>query len=334
MAHLEKQETYPLDPNSYKILDEIGRGTSATVYKAICIPMNSSTVAIKAIDLEKSRADLENVRREAKTLSLLNHPNILRAHCSFAAGTSLWVVMPFMSCGSLQSIMSSSFPTGLPEPPSADKLLRHPFFKGNVRGPDYLVRNVLQGLPPVERRFKGAKIDDRRLRSLEKMECDDDEDIGDETITRKRRISGWNFDEEGFKLEPVFPPDHDKGNVEKQVSPGDEAVIQEKEGSEAGRSEGSSSACSVADWGGGVEGEVLEGLLFLRRSLDLQRQQVEKMIALVSGEENGETSSEDQMAQAVEKLKMDLQAERKKRADLEMELEYLKLQQRSSEYIS
>ncbi|KAF8388201.1 hypothetical protein HHK36_026867 [Tetracentron sinense] len=107
---------YPLDPNSYKILDEIGTGVSAIVYKAICLPMNSTIVAIKAIDLDQSKADLDSVRRETKAMSLLSHQNILKAHCSFTVERRLWVVMPFMSAGSLQSIISSSFPDGFSEP--------------------------------------------------------------------------------------------------------------------------------------------------------------------------------------------------------------------------
>lgn len=107
---------YPLNSEAYRILDEIGVGVSAVVYKAECLPMNSALVAIKSIDLDQSRADLDSVLREVKTMSLLSHPNILRAHCSFAVDHRLWVVMPFMSAGSLQSIIGSSFPDGLPEP--------------------------------------------------------------------------------------------------------------------------------------------------------------------------------------------------------------------------
>lgn len=99
-----KRVQYPLDSSSYKLLNEIGEGVSAVVYKALCIPMNSAAVAIKSIDLDLSRPDLDDVRREAKTLSLLSHPNIL------------WAVMPFMAAGSLQSIISHSHPNGLTEP--------------------------------------------------------------------------------------------------------------------------------------------------------------------------------------------------------------------------
>lgn len=107
---------YPLDAKSYHIMQEVGSGVSGVVYKAACIPMNSAVVAIKAIDLEKSRANLDDVRREAKVMALFSHPNILRAHCSFTVDSHLWVVMPFMAAGSLHSIISSSFPDGLPEP--------------------------------------------------------------------------------------------------------------------------------------------------------------------------------------------------------------------------
>ncbi|CAN6338191.1 unnamed protein product [Urochloa humidicola] len=113
---------YPLDANSYRLLCKIGSGVSAVVYKALCLapaPPPSSApavVAIKAIDLERSRANLEDVWREAKAMALLSHRNVLRAHCSFAVGTHLWVVMPFMAAGSLHSILSGGFPDGLPEP--------------------------------------------------------------------------------------------------------------------------------------------------------------------------------------------------------------------------
>ncbi|KAI3459479.1 hypothetical protein Pfo_016142 [Paulownia fortunei] len=499
-------DQYPLDSNCYKILDEIGRGVSAIVYKAICIPMDSSVVAIKDIDLEKSRVDFDNVRREAKTMTLLCHPNILKAHCSFTVESRLWVVMPFMSGGSLQSIIASSFPDGLSEPciatvlkevlsalsylhgqghlhrdikagnilidsngsvkladfgvsasiyesnwscgsagsssssslmltdvtgtpywmapevihshtgygfkadicpweastfssspskslimkitkrfrfsdhyektkdcknkkfsksfknmvglcldqdpskrPSAEKLLKHSFFK-NCKGPDFLVKNVLQGLPSVGQRFKGAKI--QGLISLDKSGDDDEEedDSSSGENVKHRRISGWNFNEEGFELDPVFPSDQrEAGDSDaKQVRFGGETIIQEKgnggssEGSNSspGQNEGSdekgsnttgghkeNEAASGGGGGGGVDmGVVLESLLFLKKSLDDQRQQVGQMIASIRGEETEETNREDQLMQVIEKLRMELEKEKKKRSDVEMELEFLKLQ--------
>ncbi|KAF0909959.1 hypothetical protein E2562_001212 [Oryza meyeriana var. granulata] len=106
---------YPLDAGSYRLMCKIGSGVSAVVYKAVCLPLGSAVVAIKAIDLERSRANLDEVWREAKAMALLSHRNVLRAHCSFTVGSHLWVVMPFMAAGSLHSILSHGFPDGLPE---------------------------------------------------------------------------------------------------------------------------------------------------------------------------------------------------------------------------
>ncbi|XP_012453362.1 serine/threonine-protein kinase BLUS1 [Gossypium raimondii] len=107
---------FPLDSNSYNITAEIGAGVCSNVYTAQCLPINSTVVAIKSIDLDQSNADFRNfVGRETNTSSLLSHPNILNLHCSFTAGNRLWVVMPFMSGGSLESIISSSSPNGIQE---------------------------------------------------------------------------------------------------------------------------------------------------------------------------------------------------------------------------
>ncbi|XP_051152919.1 serine/threonine-protein kinase BLUS1 [Andrographis paniculata] len=481
------ESQYPVDSNSYKILDEIGRGVSAVVYKAICIPMGSSIVAIKAINLERSRANLDNVRREAKTMTLLSHPNILKAYCSFTVDCRLWVVMPFMSAGSLQSIISSAFPDGLSEPciasvlrdilcalsylhqqgllhrdikagnilvdsngsvkladfgvsasiyesytssgsaasnyshsfmltdvagtpywmapevihshtgygfkadiwsfgitalelahgrpplshlppskslvmkitkrfrfsdhyektkdrkskkfskafkdmvglcldqdpskrPSAEKLLKHPFFK-NSKGPDFLVKNVLLGLPAIENRFKG-----RKKSSDNEEDEDDDSPLGENG--KQRRISGWNFNEEVFEMDPVIHPLYRKD----YRFEGQPATLQEK-GNE-GSSEGSNASPRQnnlnekrASWGNVIDvGVVLESLMLLKKSFDDQKQRVSQMIASIRGEDLPETNPEEQLLQVVEQMKMEVENEKKKRASLEMELEFLKLQ--------
>ncbi|CAJ2665393.1 serine/threonine-protein kinase BLUS1 isoform X2 [Trifolium pratense] len=109
------EKRFPLSAKDYKLYEEVGEGVSASVYRALCIPLNE-IVAIKVLDLEKCNNDLDGIRREVQTMSLIDHPNLLRAHCSFTAGHSLWVVMPYMSGGSCLHIMKSSFPEGFDEP--------------------------------------------------------------------------------------------------------------------------------------------------------------------------------------------------------------------------
>ncbi|XP_050384675.1 serine/threonine-protein kinase BLUS1 isoform X2 [Argentina anserina] len=109
------EKRFPLDAKEYKLYEEVGEGVSASVHRALCIPLNE-IVAIKVLDLEKCNNDLDGIRREVHTMTLINHQNLLRAHCSFTAGHSLWVVMPYMAGGSCLHIMKSKFSEGFDEP--------------------------------------------------------------------------------------------------------------------------------------------------------------------------------------------------------------------------
>ena len=56
-----------------------------------------------------------NICREAQTMILIDHPNVLKAHCSFVNDHNLWVVMPYMEEGSCLHIMKSAYPNGFKE---------------------------------------------------------------------------------------------------------------------------------------------------------------------------------------------------------------------------
>ncbi|XP_028771226.1 serine/threonine-protein kinase BLUS1 isoform X2 [Neltuma alba] len=113
MEHVSEKR-FPLNAKDYKLYEEVGEGVSATVYRALCVPLNK-IVAIKVLDLEKCNNDLDGIRREVQTMSLIDHPNVLRAYCSFTAGHNLWVVMPYMAGGSCLHIMKSDYPEGFEE---------------------------------------------------------------------------------------------------------------------------------------------------------------------------------------------------------------------------
>ncbi|KAK9665737.1 hypothetical protein RND81_14G132600 [Saponaria officinalis] len=515
MAKLE----YPPDPKSYKIIAEIGSGVSAIVYKAICLTIPpsspSSIIAIKSIDVDQSKADLENLRLETKTMSLLSHPNILRAHCSFTVDHRIWVVMPFMSAGSLQSIIMSNFPTGLPENciaivlretlkalsylhdqghvhrdvkagnilvdsnggvklgdfgvsapiydtnfdtklkevagtpywmapevihshngygfkadiwsfgitalelahgrpplshlppnksllfkitrrfrfsdydkgggssvnggvkkkfskffqdmvglclnqdpskrPTAEKLLKHGFFKSSKNG-DFLVKNVLINLPSVEERFKRSKM--VKLPSVGSTCSTDEGEPGE--MDRQRRVSGWNFNVEGFELDPVYPglgrineiPDGsrrarfhgglvipnkrmDFDNM-LSLSPSPVVTTPTEDLCSVGPVEGGTSQESSQPSGelsecGVDKGSMMAGLVALRGSLDEQRKNVKDLIRFLGGDDDenlgvtNNSNKEEEMLENVEKLKGELEQERRKNKELLMELEFLKV---------
>ncbi|XP_050221705.1 uncharacterized protein LOC126671921 isoform X2 [Mercurialis annua] len=109
------EKKFPVSAKDYKLYEDVGEGVSATVYRALCIPLDEM-VAIKVLDLERCNNDLDGIRREVQTMSLIDHPNAVRAYCSFTAGHSLWVVMPYMAGGSCLHIMKYAYPEGFDEP--------------------------------------------------------------------------------------------------------------------------------------------------------------------------------------------------------------------------
>ncbi|WOL10049.1 hypothetical protein Cni_G18803 [Canna indica] len=108
------RRSYSVVPTDYKLLEEVGYGASATVYRAIYLPTNE-TVAVKRLDLDRCNSNLDDIRREAQTMSLIDHPNVIRAYCSFVVERYLWVVMPFMAEGSCLHLMKIAYPDGFEE---------------------------------------------------------------------------------------------------------------------------------------------------------------------------------------------------------------------------
>ncbi|KGN55672.1 serine/threonine-protein kinase dst1 isoform X2 [Cucumis sativus] len=109
-----RQRTYTANSTDYKLLEEIGYGASATVFRAIYTPSNE-VVAIKCLDLDRCNSNLDDIRREAQTMSLIDHPNLVRAYCSFVVERNLWVVMPFMAEGSCLHLMKTAYTDGFEE---------------------------------------------------------------------------------------------------------------------------------------------------------------------------------------------------------------------------
>ncbi|CAN6585793.1 unnamed protein product [Malus baccata var. baccata] len=102
------------NPSDYKLLEEVGYGASATVYRAIYLPFNE-VVAVKCLDLDRCNSNFEDIRREAQTMKLIDHPNVVKAFCSFVVERNLWVIMPFMAEGSCLHLMKIAYPDGFEE---------------------------------------------------------------------------------------------------------------------------------------------------------------------------------------------------------------------------
>ncbi|XP_010532051.1 PREDICTED: STE20/SPS1-related proline-alanine-rich protein kinase-like isoform X2 [Tarenaya hassleriana] len=108
------KKKYPIGPEHYTLYESVGQGVSASVHRALCIPFNE-IVAVKILDFERDNCDLNNISREAQTMMLIDHPNVLKSHCSFVSDHNLWVVMPYMSGGSCLHILKAAYQDGFEE---------------------------------------------------------------------------------------------------------------------------------------------------------------------------------------------------------------------------
>ncbi|GMH21995.1 hypothetical protein Nepgr_023838 [Nepenthes gracilis] len=112
-SRMEKRK-YPIGAEHYEIYEEVAHGVSASVHRALCIPF-SQIVAIKIFDFERDASDLNRISHEAQTMTLVDHPNVLKSYCSFVSDHNLWVVMPFMAGGSCLHILKAAYPDGFEE---------------------------------------------------------------------------------------------------------------------------------------------------------------------------------------------------------------------------
>lgn len=93
--------------NRYRIISKLGRGGFADVYRAFDTRMERE-VAIKHIHVRRHSA--ERVLREARTVALLNHPNIVTIHEFEDAGNECYLIMELIDGIPLSKILGKFAP--------------------------------------------------------------------------------------------------------------------------------------------------------------------------------------------------------------------------------
>ncbi|CAN6323488.1 unnamed protein product [Urochloa humidicola] len=114
-GHAAGPPSFTVNHTDYRLLEEVGYGAHAVVFRAIFLPRNE-VVAVKCLDLDQLNNNIDEIQREAQIMSLIDHPNVIRAYCSFVVEHSLWVIMPFMTEGSCLHLMKISYQDGFDEP--------------------------------------------------------------------------------------------------------------------------------------------------------------------------------------------------------------------------
>lgn len=88
------------------VCEEVGRGGFGVVYRGV-LKNTGKEVAIKQIDLESELADIFEVNREITILSECRIPQITRYLGSFVKNYKLWVIMEYVSGGSLFDLLKA-----------------------------------------------------------------------------------------------------------------------------------------------------------------------------------------------------------------------------------
>jgi ligand-binding sensor domain-containing protein len=110
---LEIQPGSNLGP--YRILEQIGRGGMATVFKAFH-PATERTVAVKVLprQLAEEPEFTGRFRREARTIANLEHPHILPIYDYGESDGYTYLVMRYLDAGDLRRRIAGSAGRGLP----------------------------------------------------------------------------------------------------------------------------------------------------------------------------------------------------------------------------
>ena len=96
-----KQLEAEIKSSEYDITQQVGSGAFGNVYKGVR-KRDSLPVAIKVIDLEESKDDIQTINKEITALSHGKFcPQLINYYGSSVFGTKLWIVMEFVDGGSI-----------------------------------------------------------------------------------------------------------------------------------------------------------------------------------------------------------------------------------------
>lgn len=125
---------FPTEAEGYELLGSVGRGAFATVYLAkVTVGAHAEEkVAIKVLNLDELDTSWEEIRKEITIMSMLDHPNVVKSHCSFVEDLELWLVMPLLSGGACADAIKRRFHNGIKDEAAVATILRE-----TLRGLEY-----------------------------------------------------------------------------------------------------------------------------------------------------------------------------------------------------
>jgi len=96
---------WPSDKDAYEFKVKIGEGNFANVHVATVKSNPERICAIKKMNFEILDFNIESIRKEITTMTRCLHPNVLSLHRSFTDKEFLYIVLPYMECGSFRDVI-------------------------------------------------------------------------------------------------------------------------------------------------------------------------------------------------------------------------------------
>jgi serine/threonine-protein kinase 24/25/MST4 len=93
-----------MDAKQFELVEKIGDGAYSRVYKAKQKD-TGQLWAIKVIDLEGNPNSIDPIQQEINTLSKFDSPLFTKYKGSLLKGTQLWIVIEYMSGGSVLDLV-------------------------------------------------------------------------------------------------------------------------------------------------------------------------------------------------------------------------------------
>eukprot|EP00755_Sulcionema_specki_P032328 Sspe_Gene.98505::Locus_71912_Transcript_1_1_Confidence_1.000_Length_661::g.98505::m.98505/K08838/STK24_25_MST4; serine/threonine-protein kinase 24/25/MST4 len=90
----------PRPVNEHELLEPIGQGAFGQVYRGRNV-QTGEIVAVKVINFEQLKEDIEDIRKECRLMRDCSHPNVVKINTSFVVGSKLWIVMELLGGGSV-----------------------------------------------------------------------------------------------------------------------------------------------------------------------------------------------------------------------------------------
>ncbi|CCW65677.1 unnamed protein product [Phytomonas sp. EM1] len=104
MPKNNSSDNIPIE-SRYSLLDHLGKGSYGTVWRAQH-NQSKKVFAIKKVNKTHVGAKgLQELMSEVESMSMLNHPNIVKLEETYQDDSSLWIVMEYLACGSLDQML-------------------------------------------------------------------------------------------------------------------------------------------------------------------------------------------------------------------------------------